>query len=504
VTTTPDLDPYLLPLPAPGTPVVLPRLAVPLHAHLNARYAAPIWPLAPLTENPSASKLAIHWRRCPAVFQDEVRLAAWTMINGELRPAFLAERGTSLRARISIENLKDTVQQWMLLATWLGARGIRSLAGCDSGVLHDYGQHLLVGRTSRSRVHDFLVALTRLWAFDQLSACPAGIGQPPWDEVGADDYLPAATSAGGENETEPLAEQTMGPLLIWAMRMVDDFADDILAAWAERQRLIETARTSSATPAGKAALHAFVDPLIAARAPLPATTNHGRTSLARYYIGGITGASRRQVETLVQRGELMAAAALRPGSCPLDVPVTGRIAGIPWREALDYNEAADLMRHLGTAAFVVCAYLTGMRPGEVLGLRAGCCPDPEPDADGSAGRHLIRGCEYKTATDEHGNHHSAGVERDVPWVAITPVVNAIRVLERMVPAGRLLFDHDAHDIHRTRPGTGSLKPGALRDRIEDFAAWANAETATRGLRGEVIPPDPHGKVGTMRFRRSLA
>jgi hypothetical protein len=96
------------------------------------------------------------------------------------------------------------------------------------------------------------------------------------------------------------------------------------------------------------------------------------------------------------------------------------------------------------------------------------------------------------------------VERDVPWVAITPVVNAIRVLERMVPAGRLLFDHDAHDIHRTRPGTGSLKPGALRDRIEDFAAWANAETATRGLRGEVIPPDSHGKVGTMRFRRFLA
>jgi hypothetical protein len=54
-------------------------------------------------------------------------------------------------------------------------------------------------------------------------AHPAGIGRPPWDVSGVDDYLPAATSTGGENATEPLAEQTMGPLIIWAMRVVDDF-----------------------------------------------------------------------------------------------------------------------------------------------------------------------------------------------------------------------------------------------------------------------------------------
>ena len=133
----------------------------------------------------------------------------------------------------------------------------------------------------------------------------------------------------------------------------------------------------------------------------------------------------------------------------MDIPVTGRIAGKPWREALDYNEAPELMRHLGTAAFIVCAYLTGMRPGEILGLRTGCCPDPGPGPDGRPGRHLIRGREFKTATDEYGNHLSAGAERDVPWVAITPVVNAIRVLERMVPDGDLLFDHHAHDLRGT-------------------------------------------------------
>ncbi|MFE2733907.1 hypothetical protein [Streptomyces sp. NPDC059349] len=56
-------------------------------------------------------------------------------------------------------------------------------------------------------------------------------------------------------------------------------------------------------------------------------------------------------------------------------------------------------------------------PPVVLGLRPGCCPDPEPDASGRIGRHLIYGHEFKNATDEHGNHYSAGRERDVPWVA---------------------------------------------------------------------------------------
>ena len=82
-----------------------------------------------------------------------------------------------------------------------------------------------------------------------------------------------------------------------------------------------------------------------------------------------------------------------------------------------------------------------MRPGEILGLRTGCCLDPVPGPDGQPGRHLIRGREFKTATDEYGNHQSGGAEREAPWVAITPVVNAIRVLERIVTEGCLLLDH---------------------------------------------------------------
>ena len=285
---------------------------------------------------------------------------------------------------------------WKQLAQWLEGRGIRSLADCSTSVLHDYGLHLRDTHHKRGLVLRVLVSLTRLWAFDQLSARPNGIGQPPWEALGVDDYLPAATSAGGENTTEPLAEQTMGPLLTWAMRMVDDLSTDILAGWAERQRLIRAAEAATATPAGLAALEAYFWPLISSKAPVPASANQGKACVARLYLSGTTGASLSQVDRFSEREFLDEAVVHRPGPCPLDVPVTGRIAGEPWRAAVDFNEVAALMRHLGTAAFIVCAYLTGMRTEEILGLRSGCCPAPGKDAGGHAGRHMIRGHEFKT------------------------------------------------------------------------------------------------------------
>jgi hypothetical protein len=47
--------------------------------------------------------------------------------------------------------------------------------------------------------------------------------------------------------------------------------------------------------------------------------------------------------------------------------------------------------------------------------------------------------------------------------AITPVVNAIRVVERIVPDGQLLFGHQAHDLHTSRPATGSLQFSGQRE-----------------------------------------
>lgn len=505
-TTVYSLDPYIMPMPTPGTPVVLPQWAGTMYAHLNNRYGDAKWCLAPMTDDPSAPRLSISWRAWPARFREEMRLAAWNLINGQLRPTYLREHGVSMRARCSMRGTHAATLVWKRLARWLEERGIGSLADCTASVLHDFGLHVRDAGAPRRSVEGTLVSVARLWAYDQLSARPCGIGRPPWEDLGADDYLPAQSSSGGENSTEPLSEETMGPLLIWAMRMVDDLSADILAAWAESQRLIEAARSNSATPGGQAALDAYLRSLASRQVPLPVIPfANGKAAIARTYISGITGASRRQIDVALNReGTPNGASVDLHGPCPLSIPVNGRIAGKPWRAALDFVESSVLMRHLATAAFIVVAYLTGMRPQEILGLRAGCCPDPVAGADGRPGRHLIRGYEYKNAVDEQGNHQRGGAERDVPWVAITPVVNAIRVLERMVPDGRLLFEHYAHDPRGRGDRAGSLKATSFCARVEAFVAWANREALGQCLIGEVIPDDPEGKIGTSRFRRSLA
>ena len=361
--------------------------------------------------------------------------------------------------------------------------------------------------TSREHARKTLGLLTDLWAFDQLTARPSGIARPPWETEGIDDYLPPAGGAArGENTTEPLDPQVIGPLLVWAIRVTEDFSADILAAWAENRRLTALAGATAGSPAGAAALEARLLPLIRSGSPLPTVRHKGADMLARGYIAATAGASPGQLDHFGLRHGLAALAAQRPGPCPLSLPVTGQVNGHPWRKHLDFGEAPELMRHLGTAAAVICLYLTGMRPQEVQGLRAGCCPDPDPEPgpDGDIRRHLIRGRHYKNVTDADGNHVSAGEDREVPWVAIDPVVRAIRVLERIVPARELLLSAGHHDFAFARPRPGALKNCALNRRIEDFIAWANREAARHGIPGQAIPADPCGAVGLARFRRTLA
>lgn len=135
MTAAEDFDPYLLPLPTSASPIVVPHLASPLHAHLKGRYGDPVWPLGPLTGNPSTRKPSIYWEHWPAAFRDEMRLAAWNLINGQLRPTFLRGHSRRMRGRPAMTEVSGTLAQWRQLARWLEERGISSLAGCDAGTL---------------------------------------------------------------------------------------------------------------------------------------------------------------------------------------------------------------------------------------------------------------------------------------------------------------------------------------------------------------------------------
>ncbi|MFC0848400.1 integrase [Streptomyces noboritoensis] len=488
--------------PAADTPVIPTALFVNGYTGPVARYGDDAWSMDPINANPSTERARVLWLPFPASMRGECRYLAWLMINIALPDIFLEGRPPSMRTRQSAATIYRTVLQWRRFAIWLAKQGVTSLMACTDEHFRDYALSLnRRPKANRNTVSAELVGLTRLWMFDRTSPAPLHLPEPPWEREGIDDFLPAA-SAGGENITEAISPGTMGPLLIWALRVVDDFAQDILAAWAENRRLTGIAKTSPRTKEGLARLNTYLADLAEHGRPMPTINVNGRRLAASLYIAGLTESAVVQIHIATShRRRWKEYLAAHPGGCPLPSPIKGTVGEASWAPSIDFDEVPLLMRHLGTACFIVLTYLTGMRPGEVLGLRSGCCPNP----DGPGQRHVIHGYVYKTAVDEDGNHLSTGELRDVPWVAIAPAVAAIRVLERIVPAGELLFGSQFHQFGGFGQRTHvALRAETLRERVEHFVDWASQLALRLDRPREVIPPDPHGAIGTGRFRRTLA
>ncbi|MFD7551717.1 integrase [Streptomyces sp. NPDC059816] len=464
-------------------------------------YADDAWSLDPVNTNPSAQRSRILWRPFPASMREELRHLGWLLINTDLPPVLLEGRHPATRTRISADSAYRGVLQWRWFAVWLHQRGVTSLTQCTAEHFREYAVSLARRPgVRRNAVCTKLGGLTRLWMLDQISPSPLNIPKPPWEREGVDDFLPAA-SASGENFTEALSPKTMGPLLIWALRVVDAFAEDILAAWAENRRLRTTAKTATRTEEGQARLNTYLADLSDQGRPMPSTIVNGRPRTAALYIAGITGASLGQVNAaLNKRRRWREYLAAHPGGCPMPAPVNGKIGGMRWAPSIDYDEAPWLMRHLVTARFVVLSYLTGMRPGEVLGLRAGCCPDP----DDTTQRHVIHGHVCKTAIDEDGIHLSNGELREIPWIAITPVVAAVRVLEGIIPDGELLFGSRFHQFDGRQGTKVALNSTGMREPRGELGRLGLPHRTTPGPPPRRDPPEPHSAIGTMRFRRTLA
>ena len=121
--------------------------------------------------------------------------------------------------------------------------------------------------------------------------------------------------------------------------------------------------------------------------------------------------------------------------------------------------------------------VAGERALDKLTVRERMSPDPAPDAQGKVSQHLIRSTVFKNAVDEQGNHDSAGAERDMPWVAIRPVVNAIRVLERMVTK--------AFEQLRTHPAFARWQVGTLHGIQRAVAALGHCDPPSMAKHGSM-------------------
>ena len=101
-------------------------------------------------------------------------------------------------------------------------------------------------------------------------------------------------------------------------------------------------------------------------------------------------------------------------------------SGQPWRPRFDAFALAHEERQLQTAAYILCAYLTGMRDSEVQAMQPGCL-QRKCSPDGVIERLTIRSIVYK-GREERGEPEE--------WVTIEPVVRAVEVAERLAARHR--------------------------------------------------------------------
>jgi len=271
-----------------------------------------------------------------------------------------------------------------------------------------------------------------------------GIGPLPWRGRAAH-HVAGRPPAPAENATPRIPEPIIGAMLRWALKYVEVYAPDILAARAELDALEARCARLTARDArtGRAIAKTYrtrvakwfdtrramgrgvpvwehapniarrVDPLTGEETP-PYNLH-----LMRLYAGAPTSGRISQSEPTALLIE-EAAAELGTEVGGLDTPISiDPDTGLPWRERFDGLSLAREERMLQGACYLVCAYLTGMRDSEVQAMQPGCV-SPVRSADGLVERYRVRSTVYK-------RHGARGVQAD--WITIEPVARAVEVME---------------------------------------------------------------------------
>ncbi|OEV10548.1 hypothetical protein [Streptomyces nanshensis] len=477
------------------------------------RFGDLTWRLSLMNRQESTRPLVIDWSRCPSELRAALKRAAFAELHAPTPSVLLQQRAS--RSVTQPSSLRNYFQQWIRFAVWLAPRGVATLSQVTTEDLEAYAEHLRAGGRRWRTDQRALGVLSRLWAYAPYLPEDDRLVMPPWEDPAAvmSDFLGANDDApDGENAIPIVHPAVMSPLLVWALRTVLDMGDDIVAAAREHRRLLDSIPTR-ATPGGIDIVRDHLRQMLAGGQRLPASAGPTVTALSARYGGALPPmANTFLAATLgVTPGQVTVARSsmtdqLRPehfGSAPaLAVSITGRIGNSPWTPSIGFDDVDTLVLHLSTAALICCAYLSGMRPEEVLALRRGCCTRTER-RDGTV-RFQVTGQHFKGVLDEDGNAIPEGELRPDPWIVLEPVARAIAVAEEL-EGGELLFTRTLfRGARRTIETRTQLSSDAAVERIRAFTAWANQLAAGHGRTHEMIPSDPDGAVALRRFRRTIA
>lgn len=455
------------------------------------------WDLSVLEPGRAASSIAIvRFGSLPSQFVRPAKRVAWAWINLDT-PIERLTRKTAARSRLSPLSIRALLSQDVApFLHHLAARGVNRLTAVSGKDFESFLSWIDARGWGRSRRGRVLFSITRMWLSGVHLPPDDRLPMPSWENYGIEDVLGPSNWAPG-NRTIPIHPETMGSLLVWALRFIDDFADDIISAQRAKAELRAAERCSSWTE-GAARWRAYLASVQAKEESLPGRWRGGRVRLARDFIAGTLGIRSDSIVCSDANGTPIELRAVLP------TPISGRIGDEdgPWIKGIDYYEAGHMTRLLTTASLIVTAYLSGMRGQEAAELRRGCCVEIAHD-DNQPARYAITGLEFKGALDGEGNRIRGGRQRKAPWVVIEPVARAIRVAERLSQSA-IVFDRSLFGASDLPTAHRAETTGELSKRIRDFMDWVNAYCISSGRHEHVIPEDHAGLVNLTRFRRTLA
>lgn len=403
--------------------------------------------------------------------------------------------------------------------------GAVDLSRVDQQLLDRYARHLQSDCSRRPVIVGHLLEVpVDLYAFrDHLPS--GGLRFHPWS--GRAPARVAGYRHVRENRTPRMPEDVIAPLLAWSIRYVTEFAPDILAARDELDRLethcaklVQSDQALDRKQRRARQRRRLMDYFERRRreergVPIWGTAHNGATMrlpdtgdvsppvnshLLHLHIGiDARAESRMHIQLASGAPDLIDAAIRQLGvetggmdTCISLLPETG----LPWRPRFDAKTLAQEERMLQSAAYILCAYLTGMRDCEVQAMQRGCLAISRSE-DGLIMRHRVRSVAYK-GKSSHGEA--------ADWVTIEPVAKAIDVLERLsfqaasarglttlwpvLAAKSVCKDHLSAEIVR--------QLNLYRDHLNELFGTINEP---------VIPNSSEGKpwrITTRQFRRTIA
>ncbi|MFI6048418.1 hypothetical protein ACIA8C_42885 [Nocardia sp. NPDC051321] len=465
------------------------------------RFRDDVWQLGPANLQAHTRSVVVNLALIPDPWRVVAKELLFAMLSGDLPPG--EERPTISTVRTRYTELKRFMI-WLdtgaAASTGRRPASLRELVGAD---LQSYQKHLIVTLKSPDYRDIARGGVRMLWRYrsalsDHLTFDPANLDG--WCEN---------NRRRGENSTNRIPEQVHGPFMVWAMRFVDDFSADIIAA-ADKWRILRS-QAAPTTPARRGAVR---DPLrqlladhIAKGQPLPGYRGKPNILALSRLIGG----SQRAVRYWLDEIEAAATVVGVDNYTRIDIPITARIDDQPWIEAIatdvtGYKAApnlAKLVNLLLAAAYAAIAFQSGMRDCEIKHLRRNCL-SVQRDATGRIYRYKVTSLAFKGETDPNGVRAT--------WIVGAPAARAIGVLEQLQPAGTdylfaaTEFIGGSGSVSRIKnPENHALLTVTTNDHLNCFVTWIN-EYCTTHQRNDFIPTvnGTSWRITTRQWRRTLA